>query len=98
MKIQNIGNIADFKLSSVKKPSSSFKDKMNVISGNIQKIESQWQNVQQKSVGFVNALPKSVQPLVQTQLMMNDLSLKSQMITKAGESVSSTIKRIQQMG
>ena len=106
MKIQNIGNIAGINLNSNKvepglasgKTSSGFKDKLSIISGNIQNIENQWQSIQNKSVGMINALPKNVQPLVQTQLLVNDLSLKSQMITKVGESVSSTVKRLQQMG
>ena len=102
MKIQNIGNIAGIKINSnnIKpgKTSSGFKDKLSIISGNIQNIENQWQSIQNKSVNMINALPKNVQPLVQTQLLVNDLSLKSQMITKVGESVSSTVKRLQQMG
>lgn len=106
MKIQNIGNIGGINLNTNKvgpglgsgKTSSSFKDKLSIISGNIQNIENQWQSIQNKSVGMINALPKNVQPLVQTQLLVNDLSMKSQMITKVGESVSSTVKRLQQMG
>lgn len=74
------------------KPSAySFKDALN-------NIENSWMFVQHKSDKLISTLPLNVRPLVETQILVNELSLKAQMITRAGESVASTLRRIQQFG
>lgn len=61
-------------------------------------LESSWANVESRSDRLVRTLPLNVKPLVETQLVINELSLQTQMITRAGEAVASTLRRIQQFG
>lgn len=43
-------------------------------------------------------VPSSVRPMMQLQLLVNRLSLETQLLTRAGDAISSTVRQVQQMG
>lgn len=94
MKINNQKSLLELKAPGTKpntKQSFSFKQA-------IDKMEASWMSVQNKSDRMISSLPAGVRPLLEMQLSINDLSLKAQMITRAGEAVASTMRKIQQFG
>ena len=95
MRIQNNANLMPIKLESLD-TKTDFKNHLNLITNSIKSVETQWNQVQSKSIQYINSLPQNARPLISTQILINDLSLKAQMITKVGEAVSSTIRKIQQ--
>lgn len=64
----------------------------------LQQFSDHWQKAEQQSEKLIQELPSAVRPYFEAQLLINDLSLKCQLITRAGEAASTALRRVQQMG
>ena len=57
-----------------------------------------WRGVSQEIQDKVQGLPRQMKDLVELQMHVHTLQLQTNLATKAGETVSSTVRRVQQMG
>ena len=69
-------------------------DVQNELVGYLQDWQSAAEAIQDK----VSALPREVRDLVELQRSVHTLQLQTHLAAKAGETVSSTLRRVQQMG
>lgn len=72
--------------------------KEGVVKESVNTFLVDWQAMQGRNEKLLHELPPSFKPLFEAQLLVNRVSLESQLITKGAESFSSTLKRLQQMG
>ena len=81
----------------------------DAVSGPIEKIEGQlqnsfqdfmesWDSSEKKVEQNVKKVGKDFQELFNLQLEVHKLSLKTHLVSRVGDAVSSTIRRVQQMG
>jgi len=59
---------------------------------------SEWRDVHAKTVKSLDRLPKEAKEMMELQIAVNRLHLRTTLATKAGETFSSTLRRVQQMG
>ena len=58
----------------------------------------QWQRTMAQRDALVAEIPARVRPLIEAQMAVSRLELQTQVMTKAAEGISSTLRRMQQMG
>ncbi len=59
---------------------------------------NRWEQTQKGTEKKINSLPKEARELFDLQLEVSRLGIQAQLVTKAGETLTSTVKRLQQMG
>ena len=57
-----------------------------------------WDKVEQQQRTLLQKLPGEYKPLLELQLSVNSISLRTEIVSKAGESAVSSLRRLQQMG
>ena len=57
-----------------------------------------WENSNRSQHALMEKMPRSMRPYIDLQIEMNTLNVQTSILTKAGESVSGTLQRVQQMG
>jgi len=77
--------------------SASNSTKSEVVSY-IQQFQTQWKQSHAQKIAMVKKLPSSYRSLLEGQILVSDLSMKSQIVSKVGEGVSSTVKKVQSFG
>ena len=79
----------------VEKAAPTFRDSL------LQEAESfskSWSDAYKEGVARIQKLAPHSRELLSLQLRVNNLNLQSQMITKAAEGVTGTLRRLQQLG
>jgi thiaminase len=59
---------------------------------------NEWNIANQSSIEMISKVSPEYKSYIELQLSVNKLNLQTQLLTKAGETVSNSIKRVQQMG
>ena len=59
---------------------------------------SQWENAGERSNQLMDSLPAESKNFLEVQVLVNRLQMQSMLVTKAGETASSTVRKVQQMG
>ena len=57
-----------------------------------------WEKAQRESEAKIKKLPSDYRPLLELQMTVHRLNLSSELVSRAGEAASSTVKKLQQMG
>ncbi len=57
-----------------------------------------WDGAVLKQDRLMRQVPSGMRPFLELQVQVNTLNLQAQILAKAGESVSGTIQKVQQMG
>lgn len=70
----------------------------NAVERGLEKFIGDWQRADGRTVKLIERLPAEVRPMMETQIMVNRLALDVQIITRAGETLGSTIRQVQQLG
>lgn len=82
-------------LGEVSKSQDSFtQDAVKFLEG----FNSKWQSSEKQIQGLALQMPENIRPYFQLQFLVNDLNLKSQLISKIADTGSGMLKRLQQMG
>jgi hypothetical protein len=66
--------------------------------GFLDRFQSDWNKAQIQRQGFIESLPSSYSAYLKSQMLVSDLALKSNLMSKIGEGVSSSIRRVQNFG
>ncbi len=57
-----------------------------------------WEKAQRESEAKIKKMPSDYRPLLELQMTVHRLNLSSELVSRAGEAASSTVKKLQQMG
>jgi hypothetical protein len=69
-----------------------------VLTKKIEGFVSDWDKAQRAVQKQIQALPADSRALVETQQLIHRLHLESELITRAADAASSTVRRLQQIG
>ena len=64
----------------------------------IEGLNEHWLNLEQSAQQLSQSVPAPMRSLYDAQLAMSSLALESQLVSKAGEALSGTLRRLQQTG
>jgi hypothetical protein len=70
----------------------------NLLERKLEQVVTGWERSGAKMIKLVEKLPAEVRPLMETQIVVNKLALDVQLITRAGETLGSTLRQVQQLG
>jgi hypothetical protein len=70
----------------------------SAIRSGLERLDGSWKASFQKSEKIVSALPKEYKPLFEAQVSVSRMHFQTEMITKIGDSVQGTMKKLQQQG
>ncbi|HMO19084.1 MAG TPA: hypothetical protein PKA63_13580 [Oligoflexia bacterium] len=87
----------------------SFKDKFKALEARreslsdglkqgLEQLESSWKTSYGQSFKLLQNLPVEFKPLLEMQMNMSKVHFQTELVTKVGDSVQSTLKRLQQQG
>ena len=76
----------------------SVKSGMEVLVQEAGRYLGEWDAAQARTADAAAQLPKSVRPLFEAQLLVNRLSLQSQVAAKVADGFGSMLRRLQQLG
>ena len=63
----------------------------------IEHISVSWSKTNSRSAHLINNAPASVRPYFELQLAVNSLALETNLISRVGETLSATVRQVQQM-
>ncbi len=68
------------------------------ISSGLERLDGSWKASFQQSKKLISSLPAEYKPLFEAQVSVSRMHFQTEMITKIGDSVQGTMKRLQQQG
>lgn len=68
------------------------------ITKSLQHLEGVWTKSHGQSKKLVSSLPKEYQPFFEVQMSMSRIHFQTELVSKVGDSVQGTVKRLQQQG
>ncbi len=66
--------------------------------GAVEKFTRDWNTFERSSDRLLTKVSSEYRPYLEIQLLVNRLSIETQLVTKAGETASATLRSLQQMG
>lgn len=68
------------------------------VSSQLEQFSANWQQLNSAMRARIRDLSPAARPLVELQVMVNDLGIKSQLISRVGETLAGTVRKVQQLG
>ena len=78
----------------IEKPNGiSFK---SVLETTLHNLDKNWLKAERHSISVIKSVPENYKPMLQAQILISNLGLQVELVTKVADGVQSTIKKLQQ--